>query len=193
MAARACLNLSARELADVAAIVDKTGNFAPESEVVARFNEGTLTPGVLTFFVPRLWRDRLGDSPVPTDVWRAMFEHAEYTENMVVASRPTKTVRAYRGATEANREGLSWSLDVEQAKYFARDRRAPGVTTARVWVTNIPPERMLARYTDGWEQEVTADVRGLAVRPLEEEHLLPKPARGGSGGADASALTRSAP
>lgn len=104
-----------------------------------------------------------------------MFEHAEYTENMVVAPRPTRTVRAYRGATEANREGLSWSLDPEQARYFARDRQAPGVTTARVWVTNIPAERMFARYTDGWEQEVTADVRGLAIHPLEEEHLLPHP------------------
>lgn len=175
MAAHACLNLSAQELADVAAIVDKTGNFAPETEIVARFKSGTLTPGALTFFLPRLWCFRLGDSPVPIHVWRAMFEHAEYTENMMVAPRPTRTVRAYRGATEANREGLSWSLDPEQAKYFARDRQAPGVTTARVWVTNIPAERMFARYTDGWEQEVTADVRGLAVHPLEEEHLLPKP------------------
>lgn len=175
MAARACLDLSAQELADVAAIVDKTGNFAPEPEIVARFKAGTLTPGALTFFVPRLWRDRLGDSPVPTDVWRAMFQHAGYTEDMVVSPRPKRTVRAYRGATEANREGISWSLDVGQAKYFARDRQAPGVTTARVWVTNIPPERMLARYMDGWELEVTADVRGLAIRPLEEEHLLPHP------------------
>lgn len=130
---------------------------------------------MLTVFLPWMWRYREGNSTVPTDVWRAMFEHAEYTEDMVVRSRPTKTMRAYRGATEANREGLSWSLDVEQAKYFARDRQAPGVTTARVWVTNIPAERMFARYADGWEQEVTADVRGLDVHPLEEEHLLPRP------------------
>ena len=103
-----------------------------------------------------------------------MFEHAQYTEDMVVRERPRRTFRAYRGATSENREGLSWSLDVEQAKYFARFRQAPGVQ-AHVWVTNIPPERMFARFLDGYEKEITADVRGLDIRPLEQEHHLPRP------------------
>lgn len=174
LAARKGLRLSQRELAGVAAIINKTGDLAPESEVVREFLDGGLTTGMLTFFLPWMWRYRQGDSPVPTDVWRAMFEHAEYTEDMVVKSRPTKSVRAYRGATEANREGLAWSLDVEQARYFARERQAPGVTMARVWLTDIPTERVLARYMDGWEQEVTADVRSLTIHPLEEAHLVAK-------------------
>lgn len=175
LAARKGLSLSEPELVGVAAIISKTGDLAPESEVVREFLDGGLTTGMLTFFLPWMWRYRQGDSPVPTDVWRALFAHAEYTEDMVVTRRPTRTVRAYRGATRANQEGLSWSLDVGQAEYFARDRQAPGVATASVWVTNIPAERVFARYVDGWEKEVTADVRGLAIHPLEEAHLLPKP------------------
>ena len=175
LAAHAGLRLSERELTEVAAIIDQTGSLAPETEVVARYQAGALTPGILTFFLPHMWRYREGDSPVPMEVWRAMFLSAEYTEDMVVQTRPTKTVRAYRGATEENREGISWTLDVRQAKYFAAERQAPGVVSAQVWVTNIPPHCMLARYTDGWEQEITADVRRLTIHPLEDEGLLPKP------------------
>ena len=174
MASRMRLNLSERELAEITATVTATGSFAPEPETVAQFRAGALTRGMLTFYLPWLWRYRQDDSRVPNDVWRAMFEQVEYTEDMVVRDRPRRTFRAYRGATTENREGLSWSLDVEQAKYFARSRQAPGAR-ARVWVTNIPPERVFARFTDGWEKEVTADVRGLDIRPLEDERLLPRP------------------
>lgn len=168
------LNLTEHELSEIVATVKGTGSFAPEAEAIAQFQAGTMTPGVVTFYLPRLWRYRPDTSKVPSEVWRAMFEQAEYTEDMVVRERPKRTYRAYRGATFENRDGLSWSHDVEQAKYFARFRQAPGAP-ARVWVTNIPPERMHARYLDGWEQETTADVRGLDIRPIEEEHLLRRP------------------
>jgi len=174
IANRRCLHLSARELAEITAMVMETGSFAPESETVARFKAGALTRGMLTFFVPWLWRDRPDTSPVPNEVWRGMFEQVEYTEDMVVRDRPRRTVRAYRGATAENSDGLAWSLDVEQAKYFARSRQAPGAH-AQVWVANIPPQRIFARFIDGWENEVTADARGLDIRPLEDEHLLPRP------------------
>lgn len=168
------LNLTAQELETVIAIVSQTGNFAPEAEVVAEFSGGALTPGTLTFFLPWMWRYRKDDSEVPTHIWRAMFQHAYYTEDMKVCPPPKRTVRAYRGATEANREGLSWSLDIDQARYFARSRQAPGDFSARVWVTNIPAERMFARFMSGLEKEITADARELDIRPVEEAHLLPK-------------------
>ena len=168
MAERAQLALSDDEFASIVRLVNETGNLAPESAVVERFNSGSLTPGMLTFFLPRMWRYRLGDSPVPVEVWRAMYELAEYTEEMVVQRRRRGTRVAFRGATEANREGLSWSLDVEQARYFARDRQAPGDRSATVWVARIPSDRVYARYMDGFEKELVADVRGLDVRSFEE-------------------------
>jgi hypothetical protein len=167
MAARAHLVLSDDEFAGVVRLVNETGNLAPELAVVERFKSGSLSRGMLTFFLPRMWRFRLGHSPVPVEVWRAMFEFAEYTEDMVVQRPRRGTWIAYRGATEANREGLSWTLDVEQARYFARDRQAPGDYSATVWVARIPSNRVYARYMDGFEKELTADVRGLNVRSLE--------------------------
>lgn len=168
MAERAQLILSDDEFAGIVRLVNETGNLAPEPAVVERFESGALTPGMLTFFLPRMWRYRLGDSPVPVEVWRAMFEFAEYTEDMVVQRRRRGTRLAFRGATQVNREGLSWSLDVEQARYFARNRQAPGDRSASVWVARIPSDRVYARYMDGMEKELVADVRGLDVRPLEE-------------------------
>lgn len=168
MAARSQLVLSDDELAGIVRLVNDIGNFAPEQVVVERFRSGSLTPGMLTFFLPRMWRYRLDDSPVPVEVWRAMFEFADYTEDMVIRRRRRGARLAFRGATEANREGLSWSLDVEQARYFARYRQAPGDRSATVWVARIPSNRVYARYMDGMEKELVADVRGLAVRSLEE-------------------------
>ncbi|MBF4608935.1 hypothetical protein [Curtobacterium sp. VKM Ac-1393] len=168
MAERAQLTLSDDEFAGIVRLVNETGNLAPEPAVVERFESGALTPGMLTFFLPRMWRYRLGDSPVPGEVWRAMFEFAEYTEDMVVQRRRRGTWVAFRGATQANREGLSWSLEVEQARYFARDRQAPGDRSASVWVARIPSDRVYARYMGGIEKELVADVRGLDVRSLEE-------------------------
>lgn len=173
IASHARLNLSESELATVSSVVLSTGNYAPEAEVVALFQEGKLSRGSLTFFLPWLWRYRADSSPVPSHVWRAMFDHAEYTEDCVVRARPRRTFLAYRGATAENREGLSWSLDADQAKYFARARQAPDAL-ARVWVTNIPPSRLFARFS-GIEKEITADVRGLDIRPIEHERALPRP------------------
>lgn len=174
MARRHRLTLTEDEIEYAAALIQQTGSLAPEAAVVSRFTRGDLTPGVLTLFLPNMWTCKQDDSPIPTDVWRDMFIHAHYTQDWTVCPQPKRAFRLYRGATEANREGIGWSLDRGQAAYFARSRQAPG-TTGSVWVANVPGCRALARYTDGWEQEVTADVRDLDIRPVEEEHLLPKP------------------
>lgn len=52
MADRRNLSLTDHEVREVAAIVDQTGDFAPEAEVVARFADGALTPRMLTFSPP---------------------------------------------------------------------------------------------------------------------------------------------
>lgn len=174
LAAGANIVFTPDEAARVTAIVAGTGSLAPEAEVVALFQQGALSPNMLAFFLPWMWMSRPDDSPVPTETWRAMFQATPYTEDKRVTHRRGRSVRAYRGATEANRYGLSWSLDVKQARYFAASRQAPGVRDARVWVTNISAERVFARFMQGWEKEVTADVRGLLVYPIEEERRLPR-------------------
>ena len=174
MAAGANIVFTPDETAQVTAIVAGIGSFAPEAEVVALFQQGALSPNMLAFFLPWMWVSRPDGSPVPTETWWAMFQATPYTEEKRVTRSRGWSVRAYRGAIKANRYGLSWSLDVGQARYFAAYRQAPRVHDARVWVTNIPAEWIFARFVQGWEKEVTADVRGLAVYPVEEERRLPR-------------------
>lgn len=163
------------DVEQITSIISRTGNLAPEAELVRLFSCGQLSQASVTYFLPRLWVGREGNSRVPAETWRRMFGVVAYTEDGIVQPRPRRTVRAYRGAIEANREGLAWSLDLHQAEYFARHRQAPGVSTGRVWVTNIPASRVLARVMEGWEKELVADVRGLEVLPIEQEARLPTP------------------
>jgi hypothetical protein len=167
------VQLTESEIEQVEEIVAKTGSWAPQDEVIRRFQDGLLTPGLLTFFVPWLWRYKADDCTVSNDVWHGMFGEAHFTDNCVGSKRPRRTVRAYRGATFENRHGLSWSLDKGQAEYFARSRQAPGAK-ARVWVANIPASRFYAQYLNELEKEVTADVRGLDVYPVEDAANLPR-------------------
>lgn len=174
-ALRRQITLSDADVDQITGIVDRTGSLAPAGELVKAFSHGELSRAALTYFLPRVWVSRESTSQVPVETWRAMFERVAYTEDGVVQPRRLRTVRAYRGAIEANREGLAWSLDPQQAEHFARDRQAPRVRAGRVWVTNIPASRVFARYMEGMEKEVVADVRGLGILPVEEEGHLPTP------------------
>lgn len=161
------------DIDEIEGIIKRTGNLAPISELVRLFSRGEISRAALTLFLPRAWVGREANSQVPVETWRAMFEHIAYTEDGVVLPRPRQTVRAYRGATEANREGLSWSLDPRQAEYFARERQAPRDRTGRVWVVNIPADRVFARVLEGMEKEIVADVRDLDILPVDLEAQLP--------------------
>lgn len=164
MAQRSNLLLGPEEVANAVRIIDSTGSLAPSDHVAQLFLGGKLTPAELTFFLPRMWRNRPAESATPDEVWRQMFDYALYTEDMAVARRRRKSCRAYRGATAENREGLSWSTDLGQARYFAASRQAPGIV-GQVWVVNIPGDRMRAKFGEGWEKEIVADVRGLNIVP----------------------------
>lgn len=72
----------------------------------------------------------------------------------------------FRGATEDNREGISWTLCLRQARYFAERRQAREVADATVWQCHVPANRLLAHF-NGVEHEYVADVRGLRIREAE--------------------------
>lgn len=173
------ISLSTADMSLIVDLVNSTDHWGPVDEVADLFERGVLSPEALTFFLPSMWENRPGQSTVPNETWRAMFEHALYTEQRKVKPRPRwGVVRAYRGAIEANREGLSWSLVLRQAEVFASDKQDPFGPRASVWVANIPVSRFYARYFDvlyakGLEQEVVADVRGLDVYPIEDVDQLP--------------------
>jgi hypothetical protein len=101
-------------------------------------------------------------------MWREMFHQIPYTVDFRVAPRPIRPLTLFRGATPEKREGISWTLSLDQARYFARYRQAPGTRDATVWVCRVPADRMLARVKEqSFEHEVVADVRGLDIREAE--------------------------
>ena len=154
------ISLTATE-AKVAAELDR---FGAEGELANAFAAGALSRDLLTHLVPEAWRYRTDNSTVPDEVFREMFLAARFTQDFEVAPRPRRAVLAFRGASPRGREGIAWTLDLDQAQYFARARHGQ---TATIWVCRIPADRILARYVRmSSENEVTADVRGLEITEL---------------------------
>lgn len=162
-----------RDFNMVKSIINRTGSWAPLDEVVRLFRRDELSSAALTFFVPWIWSMQSEDCDVPNEVWHGMFQRCAYTVDKRVAKLPRRTVRVYRGATAENRDGLSWSFDVGQAAFFAKKKQVRGAP-GEVWAANVPADYFYARYTEGWEQELTADVRELQVVPLANEADLPR-------------------
>lgn len=156
------------EQAEIASDLSNFAGAKYESELARLFFDGRLDRTLLTYLVPRAWRFRQDRSPVPVETWRAMFEACSYTKDFVPTRRPRTGVTAFRGATPANRDGLAWTLDIRQARYFAWNRQDPHGPPAQVWVCRIPADRMLGRIVqESFENEVIADARGLPVRDAE--------------------------
>lgn len=128
-----------------------------------------LTSAVLTYLVPPLWRFRDDRCDLPIESWRPLFEGCAYTHDFEVARRPLRwrPYTLYRGATIENRFGMSWTGDIDQARYFARSRQAPGAHGA-VWQCRVPANLVLARVCAmSWEDEYVSDVRGCDVTRID--------------------------
>lgn len=162
------ITLSPSDLATIGAIYATTPHPTGSQRaaaVAAMFEQEGLSSAVLTYLVPPLWRFRDDRCEVPVGSWRALFEGCVYTHDFEVAQRPLRwrPYTLYRGATVENRYGLSWTGDVDQARYFARSRQAPGVRGS-VWQCRVPANRVLARVSAmSWEDEYVCDVRNCTV------------------------------
>jgi hypothetical protein len=76
------------------------------------------------------------------DSWVELFGEAGYTHDGEPAPRPSKPVTAYRGCSDDRRFGMSWSIDLDRARWFAD--RDLGKGKGHVYVLSAPPESMLA-------------------------------------------------
>ena len=70
----------------------------------------------------------------------------------------------YRGSLTSTKRGLSWTLDLERAQWFAArgDMSGKGRQMS-VWRCEVPRDRTLAHFGNRSEAEVVADVRGLRI------------------------------
>ena len=135
---------------------------------------GRLSGELATVLVPRVWRNRLDNCPLSPAKWLELFLLSDYTKQYKRAARPRRRPHLYRGATDVNRYGLSWTTNPGQAGYFARSRQAPRKVGV-VWEAWIPPERLLAHVAD--ESEYVVDARELSVRlaPAWVQRLVADP------------------
>jgi hypothetical protein len=133
--------------------------------LVRLHQDGRLTGDLATYLVPSVWRFRRDECDVPVDMWLRLFEATRYTSDFSVSRRPRFPLRLYRGATAANKKGLSWTTKLDQAIYFARSRQAPGAV-AHIWIATVPARQLLA-YLGGWEHEYVVDPRELTVRQFD--------------------------
>ena len=101
--------------------------------------------------------DSPGDS---TEGLLALFHRAEYVSDQE-NPRPEGCLRIYRGTLgDDPREGISWTLSEEQARWFAehgargsgRDRSIP-----TVWAATVEAENVLGYFTGRGEEEVIID------------------------------------
>lgn len=140
-----------------------------EYELARVFKEQNPSRAFMTYWVPECWRFRRDTSSLELELWREMFQACAYTHDFEVDRRPRRSLTVFRGAVERNKYGLSWTLDIEQARYFATSRQDPFSTEkAQIWVCTVPPERTFARIDKvSMENELVADVRDLDVRPAE--------------------------
>ncbi|WP_131705513.1 hypothetical protein [Mycolicibacterium obuense] len=79
---------------------------------------------------------------IDPDDWVALFEEAGYTVDGVPAPRPTAPVNVYRGCHPERRFGMSWTTDIDRARWFAERDLGHGV--GEVYEVTVQPSFLLA-------------------------------------------------
>jgi hypothetical protein len=104
--------------------------------------------------------------------WVAMFKAA------VGLPRPTDPLVIYRGAWRVRARGMSWTLDLERARWFARrETLMHPEWGAAVYEATVPPRAVLALIPDDdnsrGESEVVVNPNMLRGRTRILEHIEP--------------------
>lgn len=144
--------------------------------------EGTISRPAAAYMAVKQWLNKPDHVSVDYRLWASMFRDAGFTESQCRAAAPTKPALLFRGATPERVRGLAWTVDLEQARYFATQRQLDPAA-ASVWMAWVPPELMLAKYGhpqhrgDWGESEVVVDAEHLTgiveLSDSRVERLMP--------------------
>ncbi len=107
------------------------------------------------------------------DDWVMLFEEAGYTEDGKRARRPRKSVTVYRGCSADRRFGMSWTTDLERARWFADRDLGQGI--GGVYQAEIAPGFLLAYIHEDHRQEAEYVIDPTALN--DETVKLVRPAR----------------
>lgn len=100
--------------------------------------------------------------------WRDLFEEAGYTHDGQPAPQPCQPVTVYRGCHHERRFGMSWTTDLDQARWFANREFRKGA--GQVYVFDAPPVSLLAfiHESNRGEAEYVIDPQYLSDTTVRE-------------------------
>ncbi|WIB65891.1 hypothetical protein [Curtobacterium sp. MCBD17_040] len=141
-------------------------NEYPEALAVAALQDETLTEvtevaaGIEQAWTTAEWPARA----LSVQLWLYLFErvidNGEYLRDAQV--RPLtdlpELLTLYRGATQQHAVGMSWTDDLDRARWFAGRFNDVGGSTGVVWTVTVPRELVLARFDGRGEREYVLDV-----------------------------------
>lgn len=85
------------------------------------------------------------------ETWRDLFEVAGYTLDGRPAPRQSQPVTVYRGCSAERRFGMSWTTDLDGARWFANRDLRKGA--GRLYVFDAAPASMLAFIHESGRRE----------------------------------------
>jgi hypothetical protein len=123
----------------------------------AVFTHGTLTePEDIAAAIERAWT--MPEWParaLDADVWLMLWQMAcagadddAYLHEGVVTPRAElpDTLTLYRGAAEGHEFGMSWTADIDRARWFAKRFSGHVGGTHSLWKAEVPRDLILARF-----------------------------------------------
>src|SRR6266851_4461812 len=89
-----------------------------------------------------------------------MFRGAGFVSDDPELTAPTEIMEVYRGAEPRRRRGLSWTRDLERAKWFAQRWNILG-RPGQVYAAGVSTRNVLGMFTQRGESEVVVSPTGL--------------------------------
>lgn len=125
------------------------------------------------------------EQSVDPALWQMMFDMTGFVEDGQRIDNPvTGAITLYRGAAENRKAGMSWTADVEKAKWFAsrfaaltgeRDVEPGGTekmwTAGKVWTITVFSEWVIGHFTDRNEDEWVIAMTDELAEEIREADL----------------------
>lgn len=103
------------------------------------------------------------------DLWVAMFRSVGFV-SLTGQPAPVEPLQLYRGTTWGRRRGMSWTTDLDLARWFA-DRTALYGFDGHVFGAVVEPAGMLASIDSRGEREIVIDPAYLP--PIRRANIIP--------------------
>jgi hypothetical protein len=112
--------------------------------------------------------DNSPEAEIPARDWLRAFETSGYVSDDPWIPAPVDELTLFRGAPSDRRCGLAWTEEKAKARDFAEFGRGSG-GEGLVFVAQVAPRRVLARFNLHDERECVLDTRGLVMSLIDTD------------------------